>query len=53
MLMWMRVPGDVIFSVGAVALAWFTLRLWAAQATALPEGMPDDDTALKAAGGCG
>ncbi len=28
MLVWMRVPGDTIFSVGAVALAWFMLRLW-------------------------
>jgi nitric oxide reductase subunit B len=27
-LVWMRVPGDVIFSAGAVALAWFVLRLW-------------------------
>jgi nitric oxide reductase subunit B len=30
MLVWMRVPGDVIFSVGAVALTWFILRLWVA-----------------------
>ncbi|HUG71817.1 MAG TPA: nitric-oxide reductase large subunit [Steroidobacteraceae bacterium] len=30
MLVWMRVPGDTIFSVGAVALAWFMLRLWIA-----------------------
>ncbi len=28
MLVWMRVPGDTLFSVGAVALAWFVLRLW-------------------------
>ena len=28
MLVWMRVPGDVIFSVGAVSLAWFVFRLW-------------------------
>ncbi len=28
LLVWMRVPGDTIFSVGAVALAWFVLRLW-------------------------
>ena len=27
-LIWMRVPGDTIFSVGAVALAWFVFRLW-------------------------
>jgi len=30
MLVWMRVPGDVIFSVGAVALTWFIFRLWVA-----------------------
>jgi nitric oxide reductase subunit B len=24
----MRVPGDTIFSVGALALSWFVLRLW-------------------------
>jgi nitric oxide reductase subunit B len=27
-LVWMRLPGDVIFSVGAISLAWFVLRLW-------------------------
>jgi nitric oxide reductase subunit B len=30
----MRVPGDTIFSIGAVALAWFVLRLWIAPRTA-------------------
>jgi nitric oxide reductase subunit B len=30
MLVWARVPGDTLFSVGAVALAWFVLRLWIA-----------------------
>ncbi|HEU4992201.1 MAG TPA: nitric-oxide reductase large subunit [Luteimonas sp.] len=30
MLVWMRVPGDTIFSVGALALCWFVLRLWIA-----------------------
>ncbi len=30
MLVWMRVPGDTIFSIGAVSLAWFVLRLWVA-----------------------
>ncbi|MGY1409611.1 MULTISPECIES: nitric-oxide reductase large subunit [unclassified Luteimonas] len=28
MLVWLRVPGDTIFSVGALSLAWFMLRLW-------------------------
>jgi nitric oxide reductase subunit B len=30
MLVWMRVPGDIIFSVGALSLAWFVARLWIA-----------------------
>jgi nitric oxide reductase subunit B len=30
LLVWMRVPGDTIFSIGAAALAWFVLRLWIA-----------------------
>lgn len=28
LLVWMRVPGDTLFSVGALALAWFVARLW-------------------------
>jgi nitric oxide reductase subunit B len=28
MLVWLRVPGDAVFSVGALMLAWFVLRLW-------------------------
>ena len=30
LLVWMRVPGDTIFSLGAFALCWFVLRLWVA-----------------------
>jgi nitric oxide reductase subunit B len=30
LLVWLRVPGDTIFSIGAVMLAWFTFRLWVA-----------------------
>ncbi len=30
LLIWMRMPGDVIFSIGALALSWFVLRLWVA-----------------------
>ena len=26
----MRVPSDTLFSVGALALAWFVFRLWVA-----------------------
>src|SRR5690606_15247327 len=28
LLVWMRVPGDTIFSIGALLLTWFILRLW-------------------------
>jgi nitric oxide reductase subunit B len=28
LLVWMRVPGDLIFSAGALLLAWFVFRLW-------------------------
>lgn len=28
LLVWMRVPGDSIFAVGALLLAWFVFRLW-------------------------
>ena len=28
LLVWMRVPGDMVFSVGAVALTWFVMQLW-------------------------
>jgi nitric oxide reductase subunit B len=41
-LVWMRMPGDIIFSVGAVSIAWFVLRLWVAPKAAidkLPEGV--------------
>ncbi|MEZ5499156.1 MAG: nitric-oxide reductase large subunit [Steroidobacteraceae bacterium] len=29
-LVWMRVPGDVIFSIGALLLSWFVAKLWIA-----------------------
>ena len=39
-LVWMRVPGDVLFSVGVAALAWFVLRLYVGprQTVATTEG---------------
>ncbi len=41
MLVWMRVPADTLFSVGAVALAWFVFRLWVApRREALPAVVP-------------
>jgi nitric oxide reductase subunit B len=36
LLVWLRVPGDVIFSVGALTLAWFVFRLWVAPRQAEP-----------------
>ncbi|WP_129645469.1 nitric-oxide reductase large subunit [Peristeroidobacter agariperforans] len=30
LLVWMRVPGDTIFSIGALSLAYFVIRLWIA-----------------------
>ena len=41
MLVWMRVPGDTIFSVGAALLAWFVFRQWIK-----PSRDPDYDRAL-------
>ncbi|HEY6134492.1 MAG TPA: nitric-oxide reductase large subunit [Rubrivivax sp.] len=29
-LVWMRVPGDTVFSIGALLIAWFVFRLWVA-----------------------
>jgi nitric oxide reductase subunit B len=40
-LVWMRVPGDMLFSLGALSIAWFVLRLWIAPkraAAELPRG---------------
>lgn len=28
LLVWLRVPGDTVFSFGAVVLAWFVFRIW-------------------------
>lgn len=42
LLVWLRVPGDTIFSIGALSLAWFVLRLWIAPKRApvvLPEAV--------------
>uniref|UniRef100_UPI0024E26984 cbb3-type cytochrome c oxidase subunit I n=1 Tax=Pseudoxanthomonas mexicana TaxID=128785 RepID=UPI0024E26984 len=43
MLVWMRVPADTLFSVGAVALAWFVFRLWVApRREPLPAAQPSE-----------
>jgi nitric oxide reductase subunit B len=28
LLVWMRVPGDTVFAIGAIVLTWFVLTLW-------------------------
>ena len=28
LLVWMRMPGDTVFAIGALLLGWFVLRLW-------------------------
>ncbi len=28
LLVWMRVPGDTLFSIGALLLSWFVFRVW-------------------------
>jgi nitric oxide reductase subunit B len=30
LLVWLRMPGDIVFSIGCVALAYFVFRLWVA-----------------------
>ena len=37
LLVWMRVPGDTIFSIGALSIAWFVARLWIAPRSRSPE----------------
>jgi nitric oxide reductase subunit B len=27
-LVWMRIPGDVVFTIGALAFTWFVITLW-------------------------
>ena len=39
-LVWMRVPGDTVFSVGALLLAWFVLRLWLPRRAKQGIGLP-------------
>lgn len=40
LLVWMRVPGDTIFSIGAVLFTWFVIGLWVTpkNEAALPAG---------------
>jgi nitric oxide reductase subunit B len=45
LLVWMRVPGDTIFSIGAVAFTWFVVRLWIGPKQAAD--LPGDAVAAK------
>ena len=36
LLVWMRVPGDTVFALGALLIAWFVFRLWVAPRQKVP-----------------
>ena len=36
LLVWMRVPGDTIFSIGALLFTWFVIGLWVAPRREVP-----------------
>jgi len=45
-LRWMRVPGDTIFFLGAIALVWFVLGLWTGHSFSKKDDgfdLPDDE----------
>jgi nitric oxide reductase subunit B len=46
-LVWLRVPGDVVFSVGAVFIALFVARLWIRPRTPRTALEADDDGAAR------
>ena len=39
-LVWMRVPGDTVFSIGALLMAWVVFRLWVAPKREPLVGLP-------------
>ncbi len=47
-LVWLRVPGDVIFAAGGVLIALFVARLWLAPNAARPAAVGAEPEALKA-----
>ena len=49
LLVWMRVPADTLFSVGALALAWFVFRLWVAPRREAPVAVPSATAVASAA----
>ena len=46
-LVWMRVPGDILFAIGAVLLAWYALRLLRRPAAQRTSGIPAAATARR------
>jgi nitric oxide reductase subunit B len=49
LLVWLRVPGDTIFSIGALLLSWFVLRVWVTAPRARSAGVASTSRAeLKA-----
>ena len=48
LLVWLRMPGDIVFSVGAVAITWFVIRLWFAPRRDVP--LPRDSRTQEAGG---
>ncbi len=46
-LVWMRVPGDVIFSVGALGIGWFAIRLFVGPRTKRSITVPEADAAIE------
>ena len=39
-LVWMRVPGDIVFTIGTLFLAWFAIRLLTGGKRKLPLQVP-------------
>src|SRR5579883_1315425 len=46
-LRWMRVPGDTLFAVGAVALGWFMLGLLTGRSVARPKPTAEPESAAE------
>lgn len=43
LLVWLRVPGDTIFSVGALLLAWVVMRMWIAPRDKVEVGIAEPE----------
>jgi nitric oxide reductase subunit B len=47
-LVWLRVPGDIVFGAGGAVLAWFAFRLWRGRPQA-PRAIPVRSAATRPA----